>query len=358
MVVEVCSADFTDFINGPILQISAIASIVATVLIVFSFYIGQMINNPKVSVWAKSEVLQLIMSVASVAFLIMTINTFCVIKMGDVASIFEITDAYTGNPDVYNAAKQYMNNTLEFNHDALVVVRYHLQGFTILSHMSSFVCDLKTGSIGWGCLFSWSGSSGQPLGAYSSSMGALNLFFNTVLVAFITSMNFLFILLFVYKGFVLFLLPFGIFLRSMPYLRSLGSLLIAVAISFMIVYPLVLSIFGLMSGVLFKAPDGMAGYMDESTFPDNAGAAAAAHSAAGIAGAGYYECIYFPDEDCVLASSIGGPNVPGAIAYAAYAFIAGVFLPTSALLATIASIVYLARLYGEEIDLSRIIQMV
>jgi hypothetical protein len=348
VVVEVCSSGFTDFVNGPILQISAIAAFVSTMIIVFSYYIGQMIGNPKVSVWAKSEVVQLVMSAASVIFILFTINTFCAIDMGDIASIFGISGVASGT-DLYSGAEKYLGDTLKFTHDGLVVVRYHLQAYTILSHISSFACDLKTGTIGWGCLFSYSGTSGQPLGAYSSAMGALNLFFNSALVAYMTTLNFLFILLFIFKGFVLFLLPFGIFVRSLPYLRSLGSLLIAVALSFMIVYPLILSIFGLMSGVLLAEPSGVAAYKDESTFPGNAGAVGAGQSLGGaLAGAWVFEEIYFPS----------GSNIPGTIAYAAYAFIAGVFFPTSALLATIATISYLARLYGEEIDLSRIVQLV
>ncbi len=348
MVMEVCSADFSSFVNGTILQIAALAAIVSTLIVVFSYYIGQLMNNPKVSVWAKSEIVQLVMSVASVAFILITVNMFCAIDMGSVASIFGISSpSSTGN--IYIASQNYLLETLQFSHDALVVVRYHLQAFTVLSHLSSFVCDMSTGSIGWGCLFGYSGSNEQPLGAYGAAMGAMNLFFNSAMVAYMTTLNFVFILVFIFRGFVLFLLPIAIFLRSLPYMRPLGSLLIAVALSFMIVYPMILSIFGLTSAVLLKEPPNIGGYTDESVFPRWGGAGGALSSLGGaIAGAKVFESIYFSS----------GDNVPGAIAFAAYAFIAGVFLPTAAMLATIASVVYLARLYGEEIDLSRILQMV
>jgi hypothetical protein len=346
VLMNVCSTDFMSFINGSILTIAAIASMVSVLMIVFSYYIGQLISNPKVTVWARSEIVQLVVSVASVAFLLMLINTFCAINMAEVGSIFGISGK---SGSVYSAAQDYLGDTLQFSHDALVVVRYHLQAYTILSYLSAFDCDLHTGVIGWGCFFSYSGTTHQPLGAYSSSMGALNLFFNTALVAYLTTLNFLFVLLFVYKGFVLFLLPFGIFIRSLPYLRSMGSLIIAVALGFMIVYPLILAIFGLMSDVLLKEPPGMDEFDDEEVFPDWGGAAGVGTSTAGaFVGESFYEDHYFENED----------DIAGAIAFAAYAFIAGVFLPTAALLATMATIYYLARMYGEEIDLSRIIQMV
>jgi hypothetical protein len=314
-------------------------------------------------VWAKSEILQVLMSIASLFLLMLLVSSFCAINMSEVASIFDIpmapNSAYSGN--VYSAALGYLTNTLVFSHDALRVIRYHLEAFTVLSQISLFSCDMKSPSIdvfgvfsipaiGWGCFFSYSGTQGQALGAYSSVMGALNLFYNSTLVAYITTLNFLFILMFIYKGFVLFLLPFAIFMRSMPYMRSFGSLLIAVALSFMIIYPLMLAVFGMMADVLLREPPNVAQFMNENTFPDNTGASAlgASTAAALSSGAAYFEHIYFPN----------GDNVAGAIAFAAYAFIAGVFLPTSALLAAMASVNYLARIYGEDIDLSRILQMV
>jgi hypothetical protein len=358
---EVCSEEFTGMINGPILQICAIASVAAIMLVVFGYFLGQVTSNPKVSVWAKSEILQVLMSVASIILLIFLVNSFCAINMADVASIFGLTAAPAYSGSVYSAAQAYLTNTLIFSHDALTVIRYHLEAYTVLSQVSAFVCDMKSDpisvfgmfsipAIGWGCFFSYSGQQGMPLGAYSSAMGALNLFFNSTLVAYITTLNFLFILMYIYKGFVLFLLPFAIFMRSLPYMRSFGSLLLAVALSFMIIYPLMLAVLGMMADVLLKAPPNVDQFKSEGVFPDNTGATALGNAAAATLSSGsqYFENLYFKN----------GDNVAGAIAFAAYAFIAGVFLPTAALLAAVASVNYLARIYGEEIDLSRILQMV
>jgi hypothetical protein len=359
--VAVCSPGFDAILNGPILDICAIASVAGIMIIVFGYYIGQLISNPKVTVWAKSEIIQILMSVASVALLFFLVDSFCAINMSDVASIFGVPIGSDYSGSVYSAAQAYLTNTLNYSHAALTVVRYHLEAFTVLSQISLFSCDFTqppisifgiftVPAIGWGCFFSYSGTNGPALGAYSSVMGPLNLFFNSTLVAYLTTLNFLFILMFIYKGFVLFLLPFAIFMRSMPYMRSFGSLLIAVALSFMIIYPLMLAIFGIMTDVLLNPPPNTAQFLDESVFPNNAGATALGHATAAAlsSGATYFHNIYFPN----------GDDVAGAIAFAAYAFIAGVFLPTAALLAALASVNYLARMYGEEIDLSRLLQMV
>ncbi len=359
---EVCSPGFDTILNGPILDICAIASAAGIMIIVFGYYIGQIISNPKVTVWAKGEIIQILMSVASVALLLFLVDSFCAINMGDVASIFGVPIGSDYSGSVYSAAQAYLTNTLIYSHTALMMVRYHLEAFTILSQISMFSCDLRQPpisvfgvftipAIGWGCFFSYSGTQGPALGAYSSVMGPLNLFFNSTLVAYLTTLNFLFILMFIYKGFVLFLLPFAIFMRSMPYMRSFGSLLIALALSFMVIYPLMLAILGMMTDVLLSPPQNVAPFLDENVFPNNAGASAlgASTAAALSSGAAYFEKLYFPG---------GVDNAAGAIAFAAYAFIAGVFLPTAALLAALASVNYLARIYGEEIDLSRLLQMV
>lgn len=163
-------------------------------------------------------------------------------------------------------------------------------------------------------------------------------------------------------------------------MRPVGSLLIAIALSFLTVYPLMLGIFYIMSPVLVDsttnfAPSGInINQYNEGVFAtaSNGGA----QLAVSTGGEGVVKCIYFSSSSGCIGKAIadmatGGIGVfaPGgsdfdlerptdAIAFAAYAFIAAVFFPTAALLATIASVSYTARLMGEEVDLSRLTQLV
>jgi hypothetical protein len=220
--------------------------------------------------------------------------------------------------------------------------------------LSAFICDLATGPIGWGCMFGYSGTNTSPLGSYNSILAALNLFYNSTLLSFFTAMNFLFILLYVKKGLVLFFLPFGIFLRSVPFMRSLGSLFMSVALGFLFIYPMTLAVFDMMGNKLLDRPSYIpsnypSAYINEKVYPNNGGASGAgASAAAAFEGADYFEDLYFGS----------GDRTTEAIGFAAKAFIASTFMPTVAMLATIASIVFMARIYGEEIDLSRLLQMV
>jgi len=351
--MDICTADFTTFMNTTIMPITALASVITAVTIGLGYMIGQFLGNAKATTWAKTEVVQIVMSIASVTFIIILLNSFCAINMEGIKSIFNINPAENlpcgsapaGSTSLYAGALDYIKSAACFCHSAMSVVRYHLEAYTVLSNLNLFECSLSTGGIGWGCLFGYSGTYQQPLGGYGAVMSALNVIFNSSMVSYISSLNFLFILLFVYKGFVLFFLPLGVFLRSMPYLRTFGSLLISVALAFFVVYPLLLAIFGLMGDGIFAVPEGLnVSKYDESVFESTT-------QAAGIV-TGHPEFVrdtYFD----------GGREKPiEAIEYASAALVAGVFLPTAALLATIASVRLIAKILGEEIDLSRIVQMV
>ncbi len=363
-MVGICGTEFSGFFDGTIVPLTAYAAIITSMLIAISFMAGRALANAKLTLWAKTEAVQIAVSIVSIFFLVAIVNTFCIIDMGEIANMFDITlppssgtVCSTGTMDIYCAAQEYLYEAAKYSHNAMTVTRYHLEAYTIFAYMNAFKCDYETGGIGWGCFFGYSGSNQQPLGGYGVQIAALNIFFNSTIIAHFTALNFLFILLFIYRGFVFVFLPLGVFLRSMPYLRSFGSLLIALALSFLVVYPFLLSVFYLMGDVLVDRPSytptvagtALDNYYDERVFPDEEGnAAAGASTAAAFLGEGYIHDQYFKH----------GENVMGAIAFAAYAFVAAVFMPTIALLGAIASVSYLARLYGEEIDLSRITRLV
>lgn len=372
----ICTAAFGDFFNSTILPLTVYGAVATGAIIGLSLMLGRALANVKITTWAKTEVLQVFMSIATVFFLLTTVNTFCIINMGEVASFFEAVDD-PHDLNVYDAAQTYLHEAALYSHNAMTVTRYHLEGYTILAYLNAFLCDFEMGGTGLGCWFGYSGTNVQPVGGYGAINAALNVFFNSTIIAHLSALNFLFILLFVYKGFVFIFLPMGVFLRSMPYLRRFGGLLIAVALSFLIVYPLMLSVFYLMGDVLVDRPgddkclacnspcadcyvpdSDMKTYLDESVYPDWEGTGVVQSMGSiiletisfGATGGpeALVTLIYFPD----------GEDPEGAIMFAAYAFIAAVFLPTTALIATVASISYIARLYGEEIDLSKITQLV
>ena len=349
MAAAVCSADFMGFLTSTIFPLAAYAGIIAATVIAISFMIGQALRNPKITVWAKTEIVQLFMSFISLLLLGTLLGFFCSISMNDIASIFEIS--YSGPDSMFEAAHDYLFRASTYAHTALTVIRYHLEGYTILAFMGEFECDLATGPIGWGCWFGYSGASVQPFGGYAALTAALNTAFNSILMAYLMSLNYLMILLYAYKGFAFFLFPIGIFMRSMPYMRSFGSVLMALAISFTIVYPFFLAVFDLMADGLIvydsELVDNFGRMSSEDVYPDNS-AGVGASLASAFSKDYVKDNIYFEH----------GDEPAKAIAFGGAAFIVAFLFPSVALLGAIASTVYIARLYGEEIDLSRIMQMV
>ncbi len=358
-MVNICGPEFGAFFGATIMPLLAVASVTTSLIIGGAYMAGTALANPKLTLWGRTEAVQLVISMATVFVLLTIMNTFCTIRMDEVAGLFDLT-APPGNPDIYSAAQSYLNETAIYSHNALTVVRYHLEAYTTLSFFNAFICDLATGRIGWGCLFGYSGDTQQPLGGYGAHMAAMNIFFNGAIISHFMVLNFLFILLFVYKGFVFLFLPLGVFMRSMPYMRSFGSLFIALAMAFLVVYPFLLSILYLMRNTLLDAgtgftplPQPMSAY-NEDKYPAQEGGGGVAQS---VMGEEYLRACYFSSGGCGFGSN-DLENPAGAIMFASNSLVAAVFFPSIALLATIASVSYIARLYGEDIDLSRITQLV
>ncbi len=347
-----CGAPFGGFLTSTIIPYVALATVVTAIIIGITFMASRLLSNPKLSLWAKTEILQLFISVGTVFLITSIITAFCNIDMAEVNGFFLPANPIA-SANIYESANSYITGAMQYSHNALIMIRYHLEAYTVLTYFNAFICDYSTGRFGWGCLFGYSGDNMQPFGGYGAVTAALNLAFNTTIISFFTSMNFFFILMFVYRGFVFLFLPMGIFMRAMPYMRSFGSLLIAVALSFLIIYPFMLAVFNLMAPHLLDSANGYApaginmGWYDESVFPDNEGGGS--QLGASTMGEDYTKNTYLGDSK---------DQVSVALAFAAYAFLAAVMFPTLALLATLASISYVSRLYGEEIDLSRITQLV
>ena len=363
----VCGPDFIDFLSSTIFPIAAAAGVLAGVVIALTYMAGEVLRNPKLAVWSKTEIVQLLISFASLLFLGSLFAFFCSLDMQGVASIFELE--YTGPDNMFDAAENYLVSAAKYSHNALAVLRYHLKAYTILGYMGEFQCtSLSSGVVIAfpflsGCGYGYSGTSGLPFGGYAALNTALNTVFNSTLMSYVISLNYLIILLYIYRGFAFFLFPIGIFLRSMPYMRGLGSTLISVAIAFTIIFPFFLAVFDIMGDGIFKSdPTLMARdylydselltfIVNEDVFPENSKGVGAS------IGSGFdpdlAKKLYFESKP-----GMSGPMTTEAIAFGGVAFIAAFFLPSIAMLAAIASTVYLARLYGEEVDLSRIMQMV
>lgn len=329
-----------------ILPLAGSAAVLALITILIAYYIGTTIDNPKVTVWAKTEIVQVILSLFAVVIILAGMHSFCAIDAGAIRELVGSKTTVSGN--IFDEAEGYLVNTTAYGHYAMGVTRYYLSAYSIFVYRYNFKCDLG----GLGCLFGGSGASWSSLANYGGKYGALNMLFGTTILYFLTSANMLFILLFTYKGFVLFFLPIAIIVRSLPYLRSLGSLLIAVCLSFFLVYPLVLSVFSIASDKLFYSPIVLKEEKFESV---SVFSELAFGSVLGVLGTSRYTNDEWLKEDFFVN---GKDDYTTVLEIIGVAFVVSFVLPSLALAATIASVRYFGRLYGEDIDLSRLSQLV
>lgn len=355
MVVEniLCGGAFDGFMTGTILPLVGIAAVTTATLIAISFMAGRALSNPKLTLWSKTEIIQLGISMFTIFIIVSSVTTFCNLNVRSIEEALGLVPTAGPTVNIFQAASNYLSDATIYTHNAVIVTRYQLEAYTVLSYFSAFECDWKIGRVGLGCWFGWGGENLQYFGGYGAVIAALNTSFNGLLITYFTLINHIFILLFIYKGFAFFFLPVGILMRSLPYLRHFGAVLIAISMSFMIVYPAMLAVFSIMGDVLLDrntnlSPEGRAEAFNNAEL-DMVDLDQGEFMAMSGAGADTVEDYYIGD---------GKGDIGYALKFTAYAFIAGGFFPSVALLATIASVSYIARLYGDEIDLSRIVQMV
>ncbi len=361
MMICDLSGDFWTFFNSSILPLSASTAFLTSVVIALVYAISNVISNPKLKVWAKEEVIQLVVSAAVVIVLPLTVSFFCSLDFIDLGEVFvgrtysEPLDSY----NLYGAAEYYVFKAAVYSQNALAAIRYHLFVYTILSSASGFECLLPV------CLFSYSGYSLSPFGGYAAIQAALSPFLQISLISQISALMNYFILRLTQTGFLFFFLPLAIFLRFVPYLRVMGSVLFALSISFILIYPFLLAVLSLVVEV-FEVPStyrmreysfeessalniggeflaGFASLLSDLTFGDVTDAAEGA------------KAIYFGDGS---PDSLPKEDPAEAILFVVKAFFASSIILNLALLSAMASTVYITRFFGETVDLSRLTQLV
>lgn len=385
----ICDQASLSNIQQGVYPLAAMAAVFMSVIIGLSFMLGNLIHNPKLTLWAKTEVVQLFISIVSVAVIFQGVGVFCSINMVDVHDLFGLGTLTTGQAtfSIYSAAEGYLVDSGTYIHVVLNSARYHLGAYNLLETFSRYLCmGDESGAISGFmniifCLFGnflsiggGTGTSVSPDSGHALAAPALTVAFNSLQFSFLSSLNFLFILKYIYSGFVLFFLPLGIFLRSVPYLRTLGSLLISVAFCFLTVYPTVLAVFYLdliaVPSVLKAAsPALLFGNEDVGSKVDlgnmfSSSIYGAVFTVGSNAPLDTSNMLGIPVAS-ILGGLSGSPMGIGVgdqsfdvIKLAGNCFLMGVFIPSLALLSAAASVAYVNRFLGEEIDLSRIVQMV
>ena len=233
-------------------SLSLFAAGVSLMVMGLVYAAGKLLNNPRFTVWAKTEVFQVGVSIAIVfisLFLVglvgLSPNSDIVITGGwiDAFSEEDIGEKYS-HPEiekqwsVFQTSEAYLQNLAYFAHRSVRGSRAMMGATDEFSKYTRTPCVPP-----WlACLMGSNGVNVRPLSGASAFMQASNLLLYTSTVAYLTVLAQIFLLRFIAGGALVIYLPLAIVLRSLPFMRPLGGALIAICISLFLLYPVLLFI--------------------------------------------------------------------------------------------------------------------
>lgn len=337
----ICSQTVPNMLSTQVSPLLLIASILFAMIIGLTYAAGQAMSNPKLLLWAKTEFVQLFFSAAFMFIMMGIISYFCYFTTADIGALTSVSSQPV-SVSIYKGAEDYLKEAANYTRIAVINARYHLGAIEVQQIYSTWTCPI------W-CFFSTgaTGASVSPEAGASYLSPAFTLLLNSSLVSFFSAFMHVFFLNYVGTGLFLFLVPIAIITRSLPYMRSFGSLLLATIFALYVVYPSVLAAYYVaLSGQISTEITDLAAAgipPDESKLQQLELSALSSDWFLGT-----YE----------LTVGAHAGDIPQAASLSAKAFFYSTFLPTLALLVAAGAAVYVGKLMGEEIDLSRLIQMV
>ncbi len=315
-------------------------------LLALAYMIGEAMHEPRFTEWAKTEVPQLAVSAIMFVIIFLFINGLCTMSMSDFLawSGLHVPDYIVPAADLpslsaYNASFTYLRWGLWETETTITAIRAKMGALQIRATTNKYDTTLPP----FGAL----GTSTSPFsGDYSvSGMHGTLLQLNTVFLLSLLLQYFSLALFSSGQGILLMLLPIGLVLRTVPFMRGFGGALVALAVSLYFVYPIMLSLLLLMLGQL-------SGY-DLSQ----------RQGGLDMAGAIRYENeIEGTPTKYSLPNAY--PNIfrddsPGDLyGVTAFNFLRAVLLPLAGLLVMAGLAKDISRLFGDEIDAGKLVQLV
>lgn len=335
---------------GDVQFLSFLAASVTLLVMGLVYALGTLLNNPRLTVWVKTEMFQVLVSVVLVFMLLFMVDLIGMnpsaeftIDAGWIIALSPGAEEYVDEgQSVFEVSENYLQDLASFDHLAIRGARTSMGMYDEFSKFTKQPCQP-----GWlFCLFGSNGVSIRPLSGAIAPMQTMNLLLYTSTASYLTVLAQLAFLKFIQSGLIAVYLPFAIVLRSLPFMRQFGGGLLAICISLFLVYPSLLFV-----EAAFWNPDTiLMGYED---------------SQVKVGDLAYNELddrtIYgtlsfaYPGE-WNISKTIGA--LEHVIRLCSAAFIVSTFLFTVNILAVAASARAFGRIMGADVDISRLMQIV
>lgn len=356
---------------------------ITLIVIGVAYALGQLLSNPQFNVWAKTEIFQVFISFFVVILVLYINGSFCDFKYSSIAALSPggmpsySYPEISGDDNVMNASGKYLANVAYFSDTEMRAGRAIYGVMDEASRYMRMPCMPALGM----CMLGQNGYNVRPFSGYSSWLQALGFSLYTDTASYLTLIAQMCLLAFASGGGIMIYLPFAIIMRSLPMMRQFGGGLLAICIALFLVFPGLLVVES-----LFWNPYDMLGAADWSTLSDTAGrigngyyefAVDYGNLIVGASGSGFM--VWGPIGAIVVPIAVGIATaiIQGAVSYsnpwdyasleaalgvvfkaASISFLSATFLFTLNIIAIGASARELGRLLGQEVDLSRLMQVV
>lgn len=310
-----------------------------------AYMAGEALHEPRFTEWAKTEPGEVAMSVVLLMVAVLFVQVLCSIDMWEFAkwtgqeSGPSASRVIAQGDSPFSAAVKYLTWGARETQITMTAIRAQMGAYNQQATLSEFTSSGGLGAIGE--------SSSPNAGDYSLSgvLGSL-LNMNTMFLLAIYFQYYSLLLFSSGNGVFMALLPLGFVLRCVPTMRGVGGAVASLALALYLMYPLMLAIYSLVLPPIYTNYD--AGVMLGSpTNPMSLGDVQA-HELS-IEGNWLNALWRTPPQ-------IG--NMGLFFQLTVFNFLRAVFFPTAGLLLIAALARELSKLFGDEIDASRLVQMI
>lgn len=353
-VWELPAACNSNFMNN-LVSLSFLALAATAAVVALAYMGGKIAESPRVLTWCKGEVWQVFVSGALVAAVYIAIGMFCISTPADLAGFFrqgaaaqeDIMHSFGESEGMYAAAQTYLERLASYTKGVIVEVRYNMGVYELRSGIQEFRCTLF-------CFIASLGESYAPHGGESTYPSLLGNTLSIGTVALLSVLFQLFLLMYIENGLFLLFLPFAIVMRSVPFMRGFGGALIALVVSLYILYPFMIYV----DGVVMPPAAAQLGVGIENRMGPGVGEIAPLLGSVNNDPQGGGEDILTQNAYSMGERRERRGSMPELITLASIVFIAGVFAPALNFIVIAAVARELSRVIGEELDISRLGQMV
>jgi hypothetical protein len=341
-------------------QIALVGVFVTVTLIGVGYMLGKFFGNPNLILWSKTESTQIIASILVIIILLEVISLFCMMTVYDFMKLIGMeghaidlakNGVFSSGASIYDAASSYLNWSATYSHNILSLVRYTMGVIEIRSSFSRWQCEFF-------CLLGGGGTSYSPFAGDYTVLGALSILLNSATISLLSVLFQMYTLKYIQTGLFLLLLPFGVVLRSVPFMRGLGGALIAFVIVMYIFYPLLLVVDGIIwPGIAMGALPQVDSLPKLPIMCDSGNKDVfKAEEDLQLSGVGTWFVAFTKLQGIDKCGYLS--NLAELFVLNAMSFIGSIFLMMVNFIIIIAMTREVSRAIGEEMDISRLVQMV